>query len=514
MKKIKTVSGSVGQTQRRIGQFIRELREKKGITQQEFSRMLQTSQSAIARMESGEQNFSTEMLSKISDVLNQGIITLAKDSQNFRVEGGQKLSGAIQVNSAKNSAVAILFASLLNQGETTLHNVPRIEEVYRIIEVLESIGVSVKWLNEHSVHIVPPKELDMDHLNVGAAIKTRSVIMLFGPLIHLLKNFQVPYPGGCKMGKRTVRPHLFALEKFGVSINATKNNYHVAVKKLAPAEVVMYEAGDTPTENAVMAASKINGTSVIKFATSNYQVQDTCRFIQALGVQIDGIGTSTLTVHGVSNINKNVSFTLSNDPIEAMFFIALAVTTNSSITIQGCPIDFLELELLKLEKMGYKYKILRRYVSENGFTNLVDIQTFPSRLIALEDKLHPLPYPGLNIDNLPFFVPIATQAEGETLIHDWVYENRAIYYTELNKLGADITLADPHRVFVKGPTELRGTHITCPPALRPSVTILIAMLGARGTSLLKDVYSINRGYEDLDKRLQSIGARIELVKGI
>ena len=202
-------------------------------------------------------------------------------------------------------------------------------------------------------------------------------------------------------------------------------------------------------------------------------------------MKMEGMGTTTLTIFGQENLNQKYSFQLSEDPIEAMFFLTAAIVTKSSIVIRRCPLDFLELELFKLEKMGFKYDIAQEYKSENGFARLADIKTYPSELIAPEEKIYGRPYPGLNIDNLPFFVPIAAQAVGETLIHDWVYENRAIYYTELNRLGAKIDLADTHRVFVKGPTEFKPAEITCLPALRPSAIILIAMLAAQGQSVLK-----------------------------
>jgi len=210
-----------------------------------------------------------------------------------------------------------------------------------------------------------------------------------------------------------------------------------------------------------------------------------------------------------SEINADIEYSPTEDPIEAMLFLSIAATTNSSITIERAPIDFLELELLKLEKMGFKYKILKRYKARNGFANLVDIKTFPSKLSALQDKIYARPFPGLNIDNLPFFAPIATQTKGRTLIHDWVYENRAIYYTELAKLGANVILADPHRVYIEGPTELKAAEIVCPPALRPATIILVAMLAAHGTSILRNIYSINRGYEDLCARLNKLGAKIQ-----
>jgi UDP-N-acetylglucosamine 1-carboxyvinyltransferase len=495
----------------RIGKFIARLRQGAGMTQEDLARALKTSQSAVARMEKGEQNFSTEMLGKISRVLNRPIFALAGGAMNFEIEGGRKLGGVISVNTSKNSAVALLAASLLNRGRTLLRRMPRVEDVLRIIEVLESIGVAIRWLG-NDLEIVPPKKFSLARLNRESAVKTRSVLLLLGPLIHFLPRFHLPHPGGCKLGRRTVRPHLFALEKLGVNIKTVHDTYYVFAGKLKPAEIVLYEAGDTVTENALMAAARIPGKTIIKFASANYQVQDVCRYLEKLGVKVEGVGTTTLTVYGKPDINLRVEYFPSEDPIEAMLFLSLAATTKSSITIERCPIDFLELELLKLEKMGFRYKILKRYRARNGFTNLVDIKTYPSKLVALEEKIHAQPYPGLNIDNLPFFVPIATQAKGTTLIHDWVYENRAVYYLELAKLGANIILADPYRVYIEGPTELKAAEVVCPPALRPAVIILIAMLAARGTSILRNVYSINRGYEDLCERLQKLGAGIKILR--
>jgi len=502
---------STVQDKQKIGQFIAEVRELKGFTQSAFARALKTSQSAVARMEKGQQNLTTEMLAKISSVLNHEIITLADKSVNFKIQGGRKLFGRVSVNTSKNAAVALLCASLLNKGKTVFKNVPKIEEVYRIIEVLSSIGASVKWQGS-DVEIQTPKSISINKIDKEAAVKTRSVLMLLGPLAHLLGNFNLPLAGGCKLGERTVRPHLFALEKLGVKIQTHHDHYAVTSAKLKPAEVVLYEMGDTVTENVLMAAAKISGTTTIKLASSNYMVQDLCHFLQGLGVKIEGVGTPTLKVHGKPHINQRAEFYLSEDPIEAMLFLSLAATTKSAITIERCPIDFLELELLKLEKMGFKYKIVKRYQSRNGVTNLVDIKTFPSKLTALEEKIHPqTSNAGINIDNLPFFVPIATQAKGTTLIHDWVYENRAIYYMELTKLRAEVILADAHRVYIEGPTELRSAEVICPPALRPAAIILIAMLAARGTSILRNVYSINRGYENLVQRLQKLGAKIEII---
>jgi UDP-N-acetylglucosamine 1-carboxyvinyltransferase len=328
--------------------------------------------------------------------------------------------------------------------------------------------------------------------------------------LRFSNDFDLPHSGGCTLGLRSARPHLMALEKFGVTIESRCDSYHITHNALHSADVVLYESSDTATINALLAAASIPGTSRIKYASANYQVQEVCGFLQALGVSVEGIGSTTLTINGSAAINKNISYSVAEDPTDAMFFIAAAAVTGSAVTISAAPVAFLEVELLLLEKMGLKFKLSNPRLSENGITKLVDISIEPSELIAFPEKIHARPYPGLNIDNLPFFAVIATQAKGTTLIHDWVYEKRAIYYTELDRLGATTILHDPHRISIEGPTKLKAAEVVCPPALRPATIILVAMLAARGRSLLRNVYSINRGYEDIVERLQRLGASIEV----
>ncbi len=496
-----------------IALLIRELRQKKGLTQKEFAEKLGTSQSAVARIEKGEQNLSTAQVVKISDVLNHKILSLSR-STDFRIEGGLQLRGSVATNTSKNGALGLLAAALLNRGTTVLHGIPRIEEVARMLEVLKSIGVLIEHQGEQSVKITPPKTYDFENILTESAKRMRSVLMLIGPLLHREKKFRLPHAGGCNMGERTIAAHEHGLKALGISIETAAHEYIISHKKLAPAEVIMYEASDTAAINVLLAAALIPGKTVIKYAPPNYQVQDVCFFLEKMGVTVDGIGTTTLTVHGISDINMHVEHHNSEDPIESMMFIAAAATTGSKLTITRAPIDFLETELLKLSYMGLKTDLSKTYVSNNGRTRLVDITVHPSKLVASPVKIHPLPYPGLNIDNLPFFVPIASQAEGTTLIHDWTWENRAIYFTELNRLGADVKLADPHRVFVTGPTPLRAAQVVAPPALRPAMIVLIAMLAAKGTSVLRNVNSIERGYERIAERLSAIGAKVDTLTDI
>lgn len=496
--------------QEKIGIFIRSIREARGMTQADFAKALKTSQSAVARMEKGGQNFTTTALENISNILGRKIIEVT-ESLDFRIEGGRKFHGSVATNTSKNGAMGLLSAALLNRAPTVLHGIPRIEEVNRYIELLTSMGIKIEWIGANSIRYTPPKKLLLEKMDKEAASRIRSSIMLIGALIHIDPSFTLPHAGGCKMGNRTIAAHRYGLEELGAKIVTKDTHYAITAKKLHPADIVLHEASDTAAENLLIAAARIPGKTTISFTTSNYMVQEVCFFLEKLGVKIEGIGTSTLTVHGVKEINTPIEYHNSEDPIESMMFLTAAVVTNSKLTVTRCPIDFLALEMQKLKAMGLKYATSKIYFAHNGHTKLVDITVYPSKLKSAGDKIHAQPYPGINTDNLPFFVPIATQAVGTTLIHDWMWENRAIYFTELNRLGANITLADPHRAYVTGPTKLKAAQIVCPPALRPAMIILIAMLAAEGTSILRNVYSINRGYEEIAKRLNTIGAKVEVI---
>ena len=501
----------------RIGKLIRDARQHRGLTQLQLADLLATSQSAINRIEKGHQNLSLQMLARIGAALDSEIVAVGAGPTHLRVTGPTELSGSIAVKTSKNAGVALLCASLLNRGRTTLRKVARIEEVNRLLEVLGSLGVQTRWLNsDNDLEIIPPKELDLEHIDQDAARRTRSVIMFLGPLLHRADTFELPYAGGCNLGTRTVEPHMTALRQFGLEVKASDGSYHAAVNRAIEPErpIVLTERGDTVTENVLMAAALHPGTTVIRNASSNYMVQDLCFFLQKLGVGIQGIGTTTLTVTGCAGIDVDVDYAPSEDPIEAMSLLAAAIVTNSSITIQRVPIEFLEIELALLEEMGFEYSRSEEYLALNGHTRLVDLTTRRSQLHAPHDKIHPMPFPGLNIDNLPFFAVIAAVAEGQTLLHDWVYENRAIYLVELNKLGGQVKLLDPHRVMIEGPTHWSGAEIVCPPALRPAVVILLAMLASKGTSVLRSTYVIHRGYEDLAERLNELGANIEPFRDI
>ena len=506
-----------------IGETVEHMREEKGWTQEELARAVGSSQSAIHRIEKGRQNISLEMVKKLSEVFGTQILSINDSaSQSFRIRGGKELAGEITINTSKNAAVGLLCASLLNTGKTVLHRVARIEEVFRIIEVLESIGVKCHWTNRHrDLEIISPRELKLDQMDIEAARRTRSIIMFLGPLLHRYEKFTLPYAGGCSLGTRTVEPHLKALETFGLKVDAESNSgfYEVEVNQKIMQDrsdryIVLTERGDTVTENVLMAAAMHPGKTTVVGASPNYMVQAMCFFLEKLGVKIEGIGTTKLVIYGRSRFDTDVEYNISEDPIEAMSFIAAALVTGSEITITRAPIEFLEIELEVLKNMNAVIEKSEEYLSTNGRTRLVDLVVKKSKLVAPVDKIHPMPFPGLNIDNLPFFSIIAAVAEGRTLIHDWVFENRAVYITELANLNVKVELLDAHRVYIEGPTNFRPTELTAPQALRPAVVVLIGMLAAPGKSILRNVYTINRGYQDFAARLRHLGADIVPLTGI
>ncbi len=428
------------------------------------------------------------------------------------IHGGKKLHGSVATQPNKNSAMAILFACLMIKGPTTLVDVPEIDDVDQALSLLESIGATVARQANGRVMVDASGRLNLAKINSKVAKSIRTSLLLWGALAAREKTYKISKSGGCHLGERTVRPHFYALEKLGVHVTSHAGFYSVRNSSLQAAPIVMYESGDMTTENAIMAAVLASGVTTISMASANYQVQDLCYFLQKAGAKISGIGSTTLTITGVKRLRPLKNYPIMPDPIAAMTFIAAAIVTGSHLTITNCPLQFLELELCKLEVMGQKYILHQKRQSKNGKFQIADIEIFPSRLKALPDKIYGRPFPGLNIDNLVLFIPILAAAKGRTMVHDWAYENRAVYSLDLQKLGVKVTLLDPHRLWVEGQARFAPANLECPPALRPAVNLLITMLAAKGTSTLSNIEVIDRGYENIYALLNKAGAEIEIVK--
>ncbi len=501
------------------GSWLKLIREESGIDFDTMVEELKITPDELSKWEAGEMVLSESDVRSYIQVLHNNCIPLP--AKSFLIEGGQQLSGEISVNTSKNGAMGLLCASLLNKGRTVLHDIPRIEEVYRILEVFESIGVSFQWLedNSNSIEIIPPEKFSIDQMNYTSASRTRTVIMLMGALIHRDQDFYLPIPSGCNLGTRTVTPHLKGLEQLGVDISSVKKEvgdkselyFSVKADNLAPNIILMREKGDTATENLLIAAAGIPGKTIIRGASTNYMVMEVIQFLQGLGVQIENDSSGELVVHGKKEINKeDYEYYNSEDPIECMTLLTAGIVTNSQLTIRRCPRRYIEFEIAWLQDMGLECKISEEYLSKNDRTILIDIEIYPSQLQAVDLVIKPSTYPGINPDNAPFFVLICTQASGESQYHDWMFNGRnKMFVEDLNKLGASITMIGEHALRISGATQLTGSVTTSPNALRPTVILMLAMMAAKGSSTLVDTYQVYRGYQDLPKRLNALGAMIQ-----
>lgn len=440
-------------------------------------------------------------------------------SPQWKVHGGHQLSGTVTTNGSKNSALAIISASLLTFEPILLTNVPRISDVNDMVSILRSMGFQANWVDNNSLSLQRPLILDVDSLDIQAAQRTRAVVLLVAGIVIDHEDFTIPLPGGCNLGDRSLEPHIDALEQLGlrVSHHPTGLQVHRGDEDDSETTITLLESGDTVTENAILTAVALNrGVVQICNASCNYMVQDLCSFLQRMpGVSIEGLGSPELTICRCETTTLGpITYPLLEDPIESFFFIAAAMVTRSCIRVLRVPVAFIALELRLLRKMGLEVQKGPEYASASGVTILCDLEILADQnpLNAMELKIHPNIYPfGVNVDNLPAFGPIAAVSEGQTLLHDWMYEQRALYFALLKNFGVQVELPDKHRAYVHGPTELRAADCHLPPALRPASMILLVALAAPGVSFLSNVNVISRGYEDLIRRLQLIAARVDVL---
>ena len=402
-------------------------------------------------------------------------------------------------------------------GRTTLRKVARIEEVNRLLEVLNSLGVQTRWLNDQNdLEIIPPAELDLAHIDEAAARRTRSVIMFLGPLLHRYDEFDLPYAGGCNLGERTVEPHMSALRPFGLDVKATDGSYHAMVNRTIEPErpIVLTERGDSVTENALMAAALRPATTVIRNASSNYMVQDLCFYLQKLGVTVEGIGTTTLRVTGCERIDVDVDYSPSEDPIEAMSLLTAAIVTKSSITITRAPIEFLELELAILEEMGFRLLQLggvRRRQRPHPPGRHHHAPQLAARA-AGQDPPDAVPRPQhrqpavLRGDRRRGRGPDPAARLGLREPRDLLHRAQ-----QARRPGQ---AARPAPRAGRGAHPLVGRRDRLPAGPATGGGDPAGMLASKGTSVLRSTYVIHRGYEDLAERLNQLGANIETFRDI
>lgn len=420
----------------------------------------------------------------------------------FVVNGGRRLEGEIKVGGSKNAATPVLAATLLTERPCVIKNLPLIGDVLTIVDILKGLGSKIEWVEEHSIRItndeIDPSKLDMDLVS-----KIRSSTLLMGPILARFGEMKTNTPGGCRIGVRPLDTHINAFRDLGFEIDYDKKKDLYDIKKGKKGdvkEVILAEFSVTASENMLMFAAIHPGIKFHIMALEPHVV-DLGKFLEKLGVKFEGLGSHDIAVTKGIEDGGEVEYRILNDPIEAGTFMVLAAATKSDITIKNAPVKTLTLPLLKLKEFGVEYKI-------DGD----DVTIFGTRsnLRAIR-KLEVRPYPGFPSDLQAPFGVLATQANGETLIFDTLYEGRLKYLYELEKMGAMVEILGPHRAIVKGPTPLQGKNVESID-LRAGATLIIAALVAEGESTLHTAEQIDRGYEKIEERLIKLGADIKRIE--
>jgi len=422
--------------------------------------------------------------------------------QCFIVQGEKKLKGEIEVRGSKNAAMPILAATLLTKETSIVDNIPLIEDVKRFLEIIQSLGGKVEWLGKRKVKI-DPKNLDIKKIDQSLVKKLRASVLLIPSLVHRFKKFKLAQPGGCLIGVRSIDSHLDAISQLGVKARKTSTYYHYIGNNVFPNKVVLEEFSVTATENILMLASLIPGKTILKIGALEPHVEDLVVFLKKMGAKIKTISPHSYEINGVKEL-CGASHKVVSDSIEAGTFMILAAALRSKILIKNVRIDHLDLVIKKLKGIGARIKINYHSKLES------DVLMLPSYNLK-NFKLQTQPYPGIPTDLQSPFGVLATQANGTSIIFDTMFEGRLKYIDELIKMGANAIIADPHRALIIGPTPLYAQDVNSLD-IRSGISLLIAALLAKGKTKIKDIYQIDRGYEEIDERLKKLGAEIKRVE--
>jgi UDP-N-acetylglucosamine 1-carboxyvinyltransferase len=424
--------------------------------------------------------------------------------EKFIIEGGIPLQGAITPSGNKNAALPLLAACLLTEEPVILHNVPDIRDVNDMRMLIESLGVEIVDLGGRSWQItactVRPADLDPDLCR-----RIRASIMLAGPMTARAGEMRLPPPGGDVIGRRRLDTHILALKKLGVDVKYARS-FEFKAKRLKGAEILLDEASVTGTENVIMAAVTAKGTTLLRNAASEPHVQELCQMLNSLGAKISNIGSNTLHIEGVEGLHGG-EFTIGPDYLEVVSFIGAAAVTLGEVRICNAGPQFLDMVRIIFRRLGIEWTV-------DG----EDILVPPRQRLKIEPDLgNAIPeiktnvWPAFPTDLSSIAITVATQARGSILFHDWMYPGRMYFTDKLVSMGAQIVLCDPHRCIVTGPTKLYGEKVESPD-IRAGMALLLAALAAQGQSTIRNVGQIDRGYENVDGKLRSLGAQIERVK--
>jgi UDP-N-acetylglucosamine 1-carboxyvinyltransferase len=418
----------------------------------------------------------------------------------YTIEGGFPLKGRIKASGNKNAALPCLAATILTDQPVVLQNLPEIEDVHVMIEVLKVLGSSVEKLgrNEYRFQTLDIKREEIPpHLSQ----KIRASILFAGPMLARRGRVLLPPPGGDVIGRRPLDTHFLALTELGIRVE-TGQFFELSANKLKGAPIFLDETSVTATENVLMAACLAEGTTTIENAASEPHVQDLCRLLLAMGARISGIGSNILTIEGVKRMS-GAEFRIGSDFMEVGSLIGLAAATRGELEIEDAAPQNLRMIRLGFAKLGISWETSGDTIRVPSAQALKVVPTMGGQIPKIDDA----PWPGFPADIISIALVVATQAEGTVLIHEKMFESRMYYVDRLIGMGAKIILCDPHRAVVTGPARLAGSELVSPD-VRAGMAMLIAAMCAQGRSTIQNVYQIERGYENLTQRLQSLGARI------
>ncbi len=421
----------------------------------------------------------------------------------YKIEGGFPIKGTIKASGNKNAALPCIAATLLTSEKVILRNIPEIEDTGVMLLILQSFGVKVEKLSVNTWEITA-SEITRNDIPYELSKKIRASILFAGPLVARTGKAILPPPGGDVIGRRRLDTHFLALEELGARISIDRK-FEFSANKLVGAEIFLDETSVTATENAVMAAVLAEGSTEITNAASEPHVQDLCNMLNAMGAKISGVGSNILKIEGVKKL-KGCDFSIGPDFMEIGSFIGLAAATRGSIKIEGIREKDLRPLKISFSKLGIHWEV----EGTSLFVPADQEMKVNTDLGGMTPKIDDSPWPGFPPDLTSIMTVVATQVEGTVLIFEKMFESRMFFVDKLIAMGACITLCDPHRAVVSGPSSLHGEHLVSPD-VRAGMAMVIAALCARGESRISNVYQIERGYENLVSRLQSLGAHIEKV---
>ena len=424
-----------------------------------------------------------------------------EDMPSFIVEGGHSLSGSVRPAGNKNAALPAIAATVLATEPVTLQNVPRIRDVETLLEIVASLGAKVSW-DDDNVVTVDASTVDSGDVDRALAGRIRASLLLAGPLLARFGRVDLPPPGGDVIGRRRMDTHFLAFEALGAEVRLN-GGFQIDALALKGADIFLDEPSVTATENAVMAAVLAEGETLMRNVASEPHVQDLCHLLNGMGAHIEGIGTNRLHIKGVRELG-GTTFRIGTDHIETGSFIGLAAVTGSELVVEGAPIEHLDSTLLGFARLGVEVTVEGDSIRVHGDREC----HVASDAFGAVPKIDDGPWPAFPADLTSIAVVTATRCHGTVLVHEKMFESRMYFTDKLVAMGAQIILCDPHRAVVAGPSQLRGTTLESPD-IRAGMAMLIAALGAEGTSRIQNIRQIERGYERIDERLCALGARIE-----